>query len=150
MAAISLGLPGCAASGAKVLPPSGNSAYGVYPFREVLASAHPPVTLEGEVALLPDTVNISLKDGLCAYHPSSRGNIRTIIYQCGEFQFRFDRRHPLRDNSYQVPTVTWQDRRVCLMSSVDPRTGREVCERYGSERVERRTVITGKITFLAK
>ena len=121
-------LAGCA--GAKVLPPAGNTAYGVYHFREVIASAHPPVELEGDVALLPDTVTISIKDSPCAYSGANRSAIRTISYRCGDVSFTFDRRNPLRENTYGVPTVQYDNRRVCTTTGVV--NGREVCTRYGS------------------
>jgi hypothetical protein len=146
--AFAITLAGCASSGGKLLPPSGNTTYGVYHFRNVLATAHPPVTLEGSVTLLPNEVTLALANSPCAERPSSRDS-RSIHYTCGEFSFWIDRRNPLRENAYTVPTVQWDTRRICIISTVD-RNGREVCTSWGSERVERRTSVTGKLTFFVK
>ena len=139
-------LAGCA--GNKVLPPSGNTAYGVYHFLEVVATAHPPVTLEGDVALLPDTITVSLKDSPCTPSNTNRTSISTISYTCGDYRFSFNRQNPLRENSYFVPTVQYDNQRICLMTGIV--NGREVCTRYGNERIERRTSMSGRIRFVAK
>lgn len=148
IAATALTAGGCASSG-RVLPPSGNTAYGVYHFRETLTSAHPPLVLEGDVLLLPDSVSISMTRNTCAYHTTSRGNTRTINYQCGEYAFEFNRLNPLRENRYAVPTIVYTVQRVCAQSRVDA-NGREVCVRTRDERVERRTMLTGRLTFILK
>jgi hypothetical protein len=137
----------CASSGARVLPPSGNTAYGVYHFKNVLTSASPAVTLEGDVLLLPDSVAMSLAGSPCTWAQASRTSTQAISYACGEFLFSFSRLNPLRENSYLVPTSKWVDQRVCRQTRQNAQ-GVEVCVRYGNDRVEQRSQLRGRLQFV--
>lgn len=137
-----------ACGGSAWRPPTGASAYGVYPFHQQVLNAKPAVILDGSVTLLPDTLVVTLATSPCTYDPRSRGN-RWIRYVCGEVTFSFNRRNPLRENSYTAPLTEFVFESVCLQTIIDSR-GREVCARRGTERVERRGTILAPISFVAR
>jgi hypothetical protein len=140
---------GLAACVAAYKPPAGNTAYGTHPFKEVLSNANPPMTLEGSVLLLPDTVMMTLGGKSCSPDPANRSEF-VFGFDCGEFNFKFSKTNPLRANSYRVPTTVWQMRQVCVATRTNPTTMAEICSRYGQERVETRVVLQGSLTFIAK
>ena len=129
-------------------PPAGATAYGVYRYHQQVLNARPAVILDGSVTLLPDTLVVSLATSPCTYDPRSYGN-RWIRYVCGEVTFSFNRRNPLRENSYTAPLTEFVYESVCLQTVIDSR-GREVCARRGNERVERRGTIRAPINFVAR
>ena len=143
-----LGLAGCAPLRSHVAPIR-NTAQGVYHFREVVAKADPPVTLDGEVAFLTDTVIVSLAKATCEYQKES-GAKGSITYKCGQVKLMFDRANPKGENLYQVLTNGWGQRRVCVSRRPDPSTGGEMCVQHGDQRVEARVALYGTLTLTAQ
>jgi hypothetical protein len=129
-------------------PPAGNATDGAYPFKQVITNANPPMTLEGTVIIMPDTVVMTLSGKSCS--PEARSSPTTLGYVCGQYGFWFNRENPLRTNRYNVPTMIWRTRPVCDQYRENPTTKAEQCVRYRQERYESRTVISGALTFLAR
>ena len=146
LALLAVGVAGCAS--AKVLPPAGNTAYGVYQFKANVTGTR-PMQLEGSVALLPDTVTMSLKGYPCTPGVNQRNNTRGFSYSCGNMSFYFDRQNPLRQNSFVTTTSRWVTNRVCILWAPN-RTGGETCTRYGTEREERTVPVYGKLELVAR
>jgi hypothetical protein len=143
-----LGLVACA-SAPRYRPPAGNTAYGTYPFKNVVQNANPPMVLEGTVLVLPDTVMMTLGGKSCS--PNSGNRSTTMFsYNCGEFSFYYNKENPLRSNGYRVPTTVWQTRRVCDVYRDNPATKAPECTRYRQERFEARIVLNGSLAFLAR
>jgi hypothetical protein len=143
-----LGLAACATR-PTYQPPAGNTAYGTYPFKEVLPNANPPMVLEGTVLLLPDTVMMTLAGKSCSPDPNAR-NGAMFAYNCGEFGFYLSRENPLRQNTYRVPTMVWKTEQICDAYTTNPTTMAAVCTRYRQQRVETRVVLSGSLKFLAR
>jgi len=141
---------GVAACTAAYRPPAGNTVYGSYPFKQVLSNANPPMTLEGTVVLLPDTVVLTVGGKSCSASVDARNSNDAFAYNCGESSFYLNKQDPLRFNSYRVPTIVWQTRQVCVMYAVNRMTGAEQCSRYGQERVETRIVLSGPLKFVER
>jgi hypothetical protein len=122
---------GCASSSAR--PPGGASAYGVWHFVEPILESRPAVVLEGNIVLQPDTLFVESTEGPCTYDPHSRDN-RNILYRCGDVHFSFDRRNPLRENSYSMTTTVMVAQTSCILTTVDSK-GVERCARTGTDHV---------------
>jgi len=142
-----LGLTACAAR-SKYQPPAGNTAYGSYPFKQIVPQSNPPRVLEGVVVLLPDTVMLTMGGKSCVGSGTRNGN--SFAYSCGDVSFSFGKESPLRQNSFRVPTVVWRMQRVCMTYTTSRTTGAEQCSRWGQERVESRQIVSGTLSFLPR
>jgi hypothetical protein len=146
-----IAVAGVIACATKYQPPGGNTAYGPYQFKQLLPNANPPLTLEGTVVVLPGDLKLSVNGKPCSPEPFNNSPEGTFFgFDCGDYTFRFSRDNPLRSNSYRVPTMRWEMRRVCKEYRTNPQTQAEYCYRYTQERVESRTVLSGSLTFLQR
>lgn len=120
---------------------------GVFQVFERVPMTNPSVTIEGTMTVLPDTLLIDLTPGPCRSMESSP---QAYLFQCSsEVRLWFDRRDPVKRNSYSVSTITYIARRRCAAYERDS-SGTNRCVRYETENVEQKGSRGGRLRPVRK
>jgi hypothetical protein len=136
LASLGAQLAACASARGPASPPE-----GTYRFTERVAQASSDLTIEGELHLRRDTIQLDYQRGICRYDAQSSNGLR-IMYRCGEAVFSIDRRDPLNRTTYAVPVTVLVPVRSCVRYTTTA-DGRSVCAQWQTVNEERRVLRTG-------
>jgi hypothetical protein len=115
--------------------------FGVYTFTERPDGIKDPI--QGRVLVKEDTVVVELDARSCRYFARSDPT-RAFVYDCGDVQLAFGRREPVATATYSTVKTVADRQATCVRYATD-KNGNQVCAQQGSETVERRVPISGKL-----
>ena len=125
----------CASSG---MGPAGSKPLpiGVYHVLERVQRTNPPVTIEGTITILPDTLIAEFTPGPCTTTPSST---TAFNLRCAEVEYTFEKRDPLLYNYYAVKTSETVTDRKCVQYVANR------CVQYETSVKEQNATRTGRL-----
>jgi hypothetical protein len=120
------------------------SRVGVFRFLERVPDASPPVTLEGEITVEPDTILLDAAPGPCHYD-EVRSRSTTVVYRCGvDILLYFDRDNPIDRARYSLVTTVQVAVRTCARYTMTT-DGRRICAQTRTEMVPRQVQRSGRL-----
>jgi hypothetical protein len=120
------------------------SRVGIFRFLERVPDASPPVILEGEITVEPDTILVDAAPGPCRYD-GLRSRSTTVVYRCGiDVALYFDRDNPIDRAQYSLVTTVQVPFRTCTRYTMTT-DGRRICAQTRTEMVPREVRREGRL-----